>query len=491
MRFTTIIMMALLTCASVAPAQSTQPTKADAVATIAAVVDQRDAAITQLKLAASDVAAKVDQINELQTQRLKLAGDLETASKSLNTANAEITNLKAALAAAQKPTTPTTPLPVGYDVLLKPGGSQAAVKPGSVVKLDGDWTGQTLKPVGGVAGKPVTYDLSGVTFAGKGTAQQAIDFRIAAGKWVQYVVIKGGTIRDYDGGSFNHMAVVRHGPNVTIDGLKVTECTGHALGVNDGTGVVWRNLNVSDNYGSPFNGASGKGMRIEDSRFANNNRGHKRQIGKDRCEEINGLGYFKLTYEFAKFAQMDGLTVVRCVFDGTNGQGLWLDPANTNYVIADCVFSNNRGLKSKWEGCGFLSELSLGGGQLLRCKFFGNTGNGAVIAECWDLQGGIATTIIGCTFTSWNNNPTPDNKKADDRDNNNLTLRDMNKPAPKNRKITNFRGSGKDQPMKLFGVVIDSNTFVGGAQVSQGGEGWGKDNLSDRNVILKNNVGLN
>jgi hypothetical protein len=433
--------------------------------------------------ASRDVGEKA--VTDLYNSAVAATDRAAKAEASLKTASEQVEILSARVKLLEASTRPV-PAP-GYDLIIKPGDSLAGVKPGMRVQLVGDWSGKTFFPVGGALGNRVSYYLPD-TLNGMGKVQQAIDFRIAAGKWVQHVNLYGGKIRDYDGGSFNHMAVVRHGPNVTIDGLQATECTGHVMGVNDTTGVVWRNLDISGNWGSPFNGASGKGMLVEDSHFDRNNRGHKRQIGKDRCFELNGLGYFILTYEFAKFAQTDGIVFRGCTFDNNNGQGLWLDPANENYLIENCFARGNKGLRGKWEGCGILSELSLGGGVIRNCTFSGNTGNGIVIAECEDLKGGIATSVIGCTFASFKDATFV---AKGDTDNNNLALRDMNKPAPNNRKITNFNGTGKDQPMRLFGVSIEGNTFKDGAGVSQGGDGWGKDKLSDRNVVLKNNVGLN
>jgi hypothetical protein len=447
--------------------------------------------------ARGELATALSHVDELTTQfKTALADKLNLASQ-LTEANSEIARLKAKY---------EPPIVVGpsWDATITPT-VPAIIKPGMRVKVNGDWSGKTFVPVAGESGKIVTYDFTGAKFDGKGTTAQAIDCRIEkSGKvsYIQYISIENLTAFEYAGGGQVHLACVRVGPNAQILNLKMTKWSGIALGVNDGDAFVGKNLTLTDGYGVPLNISSGTAPLIDGFLFARNNQGHKRQVGLNNVGAWpDGLGRFKNTYESIK----ENRTVNGVVRNGQSidnwHQGWWCDVANIATLVENCIFSGNRGvglrstaenlsfeyipeLKSgttgttPWEGAGTLLELQLGA-IVQNCKFYGNSGNGLVLGEANDTKGGTQATIVrGCEFTSlpaWNKG-----------DNNGLALRDGG-----NRVIKGYKADGSDQPMKLYGVLIDSCTFKNGAQVRRAGDGWGADTLAQRNVTLKNNTGLN
>lgn len=87
-----------------------------------------------------------------------------------------------------------------------------------------------------------------------------------------------------------------------------------------------------------------------------------------------------------KFLFTNNLLLENSVTDNNAGPGFWLDWHNTNFVIRNNSFTNNKGVNQFWEGPGLWIEGNpKSKGQIYNNYFSGNTGSGLGILESTDL----------------------------------------------------------------------------------------------------------
>ncbi len=169
--------------------------------------------------------------------------------------------------------------------------------------------------------------------------------------------------------------------NVLIDRCVVTENNGIGMEISNYRNVLVQNSRFNDN------GERGAGMiqvgaernadpktldiaprnyRFEDCQFNNNN---WRMAGT--WGEMNDSAGFKAFGQNA-----NGLTFVRCQFNGNQANGFWQDYAGSNTVLDHCLIEKNSGTGAG--GYGVLSEMTRGPITVKNCVIRNNSNAGFI-----------------------------------------------------------------------------------------------------------------
>jgi hypothetical protein len=219
----------------------------------------------------------------------------------------------------------------------------------------------------GTASAPITFQTDGnVTITGgfrpEKWASDDTSNPDASGN--NYVTLKGFT--------FDHVAdkAVRASTGWTLDGITVQNS---AFGVNiRGNNVTVQNSTFKDINGHDAHalvGVGGKNIQILNNHIANVNTADQTAPGNSAV---------------TKFLYTDHLVIAGNTSEGNHGPGMWLDTANTNFVIHDNIFRNNVGVRNDGSigGPGLMTEVSPAGqGKVYNNVFENNDGAGYFVAE--------------------------------------------------------------------------------------------------------------
>jgi hypothetical protein len=179
------------------------------------------------------------------------------------------------------------------------------------------------------------------------------------------------------------------GQFITVDGLTFRHAANFPQqpAVRADDGWVVKNTRIERMNAVAF-GAYGNNIYVSNVTLANN--GHTGLTGTASNALLSGLKVygnntkkFRWTWESGggKMTRTDGLYVLNMNSYDNYGAGLWLDVYNTNFVVDDGYFHDNKPITNNYESLGVFIELSPGPGRVENASFYGNTGSGLSIAE--------------------------------------------------------------------------------------------------------------
>ncbi len=297
--------------------------------------------------------------------------------------------------------------------------------------------------------KPGVY-LESVIVRRGGTAERPVSFMFEPGATIDATRFLTAFI---DGGGAEH---------VVVTGLHVTGCTNELRGHNAAvrTGGHWRLQDaVVENVKGTGIGASGRFVTLLRCTARNNGQNGissskgKVVLLKDCVITNNNTGRHNPASEGGggKWARTDTVYVTGLDTHDNLGPGIWFDISNRNYAIVNSAAHGNRGRKNKWEGPGFMTEISQGPGRIENNVTYDNEGAGIQVCEAQDL------TIRNNTLI-----------------NDNLEMRNL----PRD-----------DGDWRLENVVIEGNRFKNGyIDTSDAGESWRTTRAAEWKLTIDGNT---